>query len=178
MVNNAGFGEMRLQIKPRKKGSKTRGCLIKYYDNRWLSVSELALTPESLGANLDVHVIRMRLKKNIPETLEKLLSPKRGYVRHKKSISSDFEGVSQETMASLKSGNNLKLLKGNDNSVKIRGTLSIPNVYKKPLITKELKVDKEKYYRAKDKDEFLFLSFIHAISNSIKVDCSEIIECD
>jgi uncharacterized protein YbcI len=161
---------MKLQRKPPEKDSKTRGDLIKYFDDCWLTQTELLTTEEAIKGKLNINAIRMRLRSKKVDTLEKLLRPKEKYILSKKSGSSDFKKCSKELIKNMESGSNHILLNG-IKTIKIRGTFSIPNAHNKPLVIKEFVVDKEKYLKTKDKDGFLRLSFLHSIKERIVVKC-------
>ena len=55
--------------------------------------------------------------------------------------------------------------------MKIKGDLRLPNILESPLITREIEVDEKKYLKATDKDKFMQLSFLHAVSDEIEVKC-------
>ncbi|MCK5602951.1 hypothetical protein KAR91_13800 [Candidatus Pacearchaeota archaeon] len=162
---------MKLQTKPPKKGDNTKGDLIRYFDNNWLTQSDLLDTPEAIEGGLSKDVIRLRLKSKKIDTLEKLLAPKRGYVLTKKSDSKEFKDCPDDLIEKMESGSNHVLLNGKSKTVKIRGSFSIPGAHNKPLIIKEFLIDKEKYRQVKDKEHFLKQKFIHAISAELVVEC-------
>jgi hypothetical protein len=162
---------MKLQTKPPQKSDKTRGDLIRYFDNRWLTQSKLLQTVEAIESGIDKDVIRSRLKSKKVDTLEKLLLPKRGYVLTKKRHTKEFKDCPDSLIEDLESGNNHILLNGKKDMVKIRGTFSIPGAHNKPLIKKSFLIDKEKYNQVKDKDHFIHQKFIHSIAGQFVVEC-------
>jgi uncharacterized iron-regulated protein len=150
---------MKLQTKITKKDYKKPTQLIRYFDKRWLSLNELLDTPEGIEANLNKDVLWQRLRKGKCKTLEEFLAPKRAYKTSKERISDDLGYYPDEQKKKV---------------LKIKGTFSIPKVYGKPLITKEILVDAEKYDQAKDKSYFREQLFAKAIADQFVIECVEV----
>lgn len=138
---------MKLQAKWPQKGDKNREPLIMYFDMCWLTYAEILRTPEGIASGLCQSGLASRLKCKKNDTLEKVLRPKN---KHIKPVEPPKE------------------------TIKIRGTFSIPEVFGQFLIKKEIRIDAEKYNKSSDKDLFIKQSFIHAISDRIEVRCEKV----
>jgi len=162
---------MKIQTKPPEKGSKTRGDLIRYFDMNWLTMAEILRTSEGITSGLCLSGLKARMKCGKNNTLEKVLKPKRGYKLTKKSNTKEFKGCSDSLIEDMESGSNHVLLNEKKKTIKIKGTFSIPRAYNKPLVTKEIEIDIQKYKQAKNKEQFIKRSFIHAIAHELEVEC-------
>ena len=131
---------------------------------RWLTFAEILRTSEGIESGLCINGLKARIKTKKSDTLEKLLKPKRDYKVNKKS-SKDFLGCPDEMVEAL-SGTNRDLLNYKGGRIlKIRGQF---------LVSKDVEIDEIKYNQAKDKEQFIKRSFIHAIADQLEVKCERV----
>ena len=133
---------MKLEIKHPKNGCKNKPQLIRYFDMSWMTVSQILLTEQGKKSGLGHGGICYRIRSKEYDTLEKLLSKNKRIKSQPKS-----------------------------KKIKIRGTFLVPEVYGKPMITKDILIGESEYNAIKDKPGLVEQHFIHAIADKLKIEC-------